>query len=46
MKLFTVDGNIFSLEEMLRENPDLADWLNSAEVGEVFPAFVHCERIA
>lgn len=46
---FNVDGHEYTLPEMLAANVDdeeLCDWLTSAEVGEVFPAFVPCERVA
>lgn len=47
-KRFTVDGQEYSLAEMLQanhEDEELCEWLYSANVGETFPAFVECTRI-
>lgn len=45
--VFEVNGCDFSKSDMLRDNADdldFCDWVETAQIGEVFPAFVDCRR--
>lgn len=47
--MFSFDGKPFTLADMLAANSDdaeLCEWLRVAQVGDTFPAFVWCTRIA
>ncbi len=46
---FRVDGHLTSYAELIDANhddEDLCRWAPAAQVGEVYPAFVSCERVA
>lgn len=48
-KQFDVNGTPYTQAEMAAENADdeaLCEWLDTAKVGETFPAFIPCERVA
>ena len=47
--VFSVDGECYSLADMLdanRDDADLCEWACSASVGDRFPAFVACQRVS
>jgi hypothetical protein len=49
LRRFNVDGHEYTLIQMRDANADDADmlaWLEGAEVGDRFPAFVECTRTA
>jgi hypothetical protein len=48
-RVFEVDGFEYSMDSMIDANKDdegLCEWLHEAQVGDVFPAFVECKRVA
>ena len=49
-RAFEVDGQTYdlaSMREANRDDPDLLDWLDAAQVGEWFPAMVvACRRVS
>lgn len=47
-KVFRVDGAEYSLAEMLKANADdeaFCEWLETAAIGERFPALMPCRRV-
>lgn len=47
--IFEVDGERYTYADMIAANADddgLCSWLRTAQVGDVFPAFVPCTRVA
>lgn len=47
--IFEVDGHRYTQAEMMLANADdedFWDWLDCARVGDVYPAFVRCERVS
>jgi hypothetical protein len=47
--MFGVDGRTVPQSELIdanKDDPDVIEWAQTAQVGETYPAFVPCERVS